>query len=270
MKRRGFSLIELLVVIAIIAILIGLLLPAVQKVRSAAACTQSINNLKQIGLSCHNYHDSYGTLPNDGGPPSSTVPATWCWAFQTLPFIEQGNVYNQALAGNLQVVPVKTYLCSGRSRKGIATVQTNTGSVTVLLGPYTDYILNEVSFPAAPNNRQVTLTMIADGNGTSNTVLGGEKAMDPAHYGNIDSGDSIWDEPIYTGGWGSTARTGTKILRDAPGNDYPNNWGSPFDGGCPFVLCDGSVRLVSYSLSGSAVFAAALNYQSSVSINLDP
>src|SRR5215207_8097232 len=88
--RRGFTLIELLVVIAIIAILIALLVPAVQKVREAAARTQSINNLKQIGLAFHNYHDSVRHLPFNGtGAAQSGNPTSGSWAFQILPYIEQ-------------------------------------------------------------------------------------------------------------------------------------------------------------------------------------
>jgi prepilin-type N-terminal cleavage/methylation domain-containing protein/prepilin-type processing-associated H-X9-DG protein len=90
-SRDGFTLIELLVVIAIIGVLIALLLPAVQKVREAANRSQCTNNLKQLGLAMHNYHDSRGMFPF-----SSTAmwPVGSTWAYQILPYIEQGSLYN--------------------------------------------------------------------------------------------------------------------------------------------------------------------------------
>jgi prepilin-type processing-associated H-X9-DG protein len=138
-------LIELLVVIAIIAILIGLLLPAVQKVREAAARLSCSNNLKQLAIACHNYHDNRGafpvsSLPGGWGPYGSPTKA-WSWLARTLPYIEQDNLYQQANIPNNTLgqsasaiaTPIKTFLCPGdfASWKGPRTDAADMGGLPV-------------------------------------------------------------------------------------------------------------------------------------------
>lgn len=94
-KRQAFTLVELLVVIAIVAILIGLLMPAVQAAREAARRSECKNNLRQIGLAIHMHHDVHGRLPSGWSSDIPVGEPGWGWASQILPFLEQGNLYEQ-------------------------------------------------------------------------------------------------------------------------------------------------------------------------------
>jgi prepilin-type N-terminal cleavage/methylation domain-containing protein len=276
-RWRGFTLIELLVVIAIIAILIGLLLPAVQKVREAAARMSSTNNLKQIGLACHNYHDSNGRLPLNGN--NTATPADWCWAFQLLPFVEQDNMYKAMInaaggtaQGSLQnytglsTTPVKTYLCPARGRQKTAT---GGGNFPNNYGAYTDYAINWNSWVNSSNNGSVVITLsnVTTQNGTSNTIFVGEARMDVNNYTQTSSNN--WCEDIYSGGYGGTGRGANSIVKDQPGIGQNDGWGSPFNAGCPFVMLDGSVRMISYSFSGTAQFGYAMNWKNNVPFSLN-
>jgi prepilin-type N-terminal cleavage/methylation domain-containing protein/prepilin-type processing-associated H-X9-DG protein len=284
--ERAFTLIELLVVIAIIAILIGLLVPAVQKVREAAARLQSQNNLKQIGLACHNFHDTRGRLPYPGwrnasvnnGLANPNIEGSGSWCFQIFPYVEQDNLYKSWTftpatfpgTNTAHHVPVKIFLCPGRNRgKGWK----SGGTVS---GPVSDYAMNTRvnksdgyqpnAWSAATANynsvdNRVAIQNILDG--SSNTALVGEKALSRTEFTD-DTGDN-WDEAIPVGGYGSLGRRGNFNASDnsfvlvtdqnatidsPPLNVADHHFGSPWPSGVNFVMCDGSVRNVNFSISG--------------------
>src|SRR5437016_3939810 len=165
-RSAGFTLIELLVVIAIIAILIGLLLPAVQKVREAASRAQCENNLKQIGLAMQSYHDTFKAFP-----PAFVKPSNWGWAVWILPFVEQTNLYNTlnptatTLALNANTVqPLPVYLCPSDPSDNINTIFSGYAK--------NNYAVNE---QICDGGSAIRIQQIRDG--TSNTILMGERDM---------------------------------------------------------------------------------------------
>jgi prepilin-type N-terminal cleavage/methylation domain-containing protein/prepilin-type processing-associated H-X9-DG protein len=298
-SKRGFTLIELLVVIAIIAILIGLLLPAVQKVREAAARMSCQNNLKQIGIAAQSYHDSTGFLAHGGtnaGSPTAINTADFCWAFQLLPFMEQDNTFRGVqtllnapavppatapnLPNNLGSTAVKPLLCPSRSRGGFSTAGANNiGGARGYNGPFTDYKINYQSFDNRSNasRDRLNLSVITGQNGTSNTLYVGEGYLNPNEYRRNHG--SNWEEVIYSGGYGGTGRgcasgglnnCTIEIRRDDITIGQGNRWGSAHSSGAQFVFCDGSVRNVPFSQSGlNTVASRALFFQNNVPLKFD-
>jgi prepilin-type N-terminal cleavage/methylation domain-containing protein/prepilin-type processing-associated H-X9-DG protein len=281
-KRQAFTLIELLVVIGIIAILIGLLVPAVMKVREAANRISCANSLKQIGLAVHMHHDTLNVFPSNGGwdgrqwilsadgkpayvttldkdggplrhwgvgePNRSPWDQTGCWAYSLLPFLEQDNMYQTRDWKD----PFKLYICPSRRVAQAETVVAEDG-----FGIYngcgwtwgkTDYASNGLVILDRPG----CLNMAALTDGTSQTILIGEKAFDPKVQ---VPGTWYYDEPFFTGGSGGTTRWKSGIFRDGAGVDIKGNWGSAHSSGVNLVFADGSVHQVSFSTPDNVVLA---------------
>ncbi|HEY0984769.1 DUF1559 family PulG-like putative transporter [Schlesneria sp.] len=270
---RGFTLIELLVVIAIIAVLIALLLPAVQQAREAARRTQCKNNLKQIGLALHNYHDNFSTLPPGWIGVTGTTPDVfgmngWGWASKILPQIDQGPLYNSinfsakmespanAIA---RISPISAFRCASDTAPGsVWKIQDESATdlaelaVANYIGVFgTSEMDHCADHPNAPcmgegtffQNSRVQIRDITDG--LSNTLIVGERRT------RRDNGYS------WTSTWAGVVANGDDaITRVLGSSDHtPNNPANHIDdfssyhvGGAHFVLGDGSVRFISANM----------------------
>jgi prepilin-type N-terminal cleavage/methylation domain-containing protein/prepilin-type processing-associated H-X9-DG protein len=283
-RRKGFTLIELLVVIAIIAILIGLLVPAVQKVRDAAARSQCQNNLKQIGLAVHNYHDTYKRLPAGGDAKGFSAHA------YMLPYLEQSNIYNEInftvapmaaanSAAMAQTIPV--FVCPSDPQTSLPAGQGGNNYVWNY-GSDMLFMSNQTAGPFMFGNTKVTLQGITDG--TSNTAAFSERrkgdwnnaiatpatdlytppgspktnddavnlcnSFDPmnlSYQWRSDFG-ALWIQAYHWTMYQHVSLPNTYGCAFPPANcAMPANSGHT--GGVNLVLCDGSVRFVSNSIS---------------------
>jgi prepilin-type N-terminal cleavage/methylation domain-containing protein/prepilin-type processing-associated H-X9-DG protein len=272
--RSAFTLIELLVVIAIIAVLIGLLLPAVQKVREAAANASCKNNLKQIGLAFHMHHDTLQFFPTGGwdwttpptyinGQPAVGANQQAGWGFQILPYIEQTAVWNGGSATNdtdralvALAAPIKTFFCPTRRSP-----QTVTYSYPGYLGGVTathglcDYAAS--NFDNTGVVRQYRPTRIADiQDGTSNTVMIGDKRLNLTNLGQPQADDNEG----YSCGWNEDT---IRFTSERPQPDFIGDptlyggklFGSSHTGQFNMVFADGAVRSIAYFVS-QATFKA--------------
>lgn len=258
--RAAFTLIELLVVIAIISILIGLMLPAVQKAREAASRISCANNLKQIGLAMHNYESAHAVLP-----PTRLRVGSATWAVLILPFLEQDNLYRQWDLSRTyyeqnqvaQRTNVKIYFCPSRRSPSVGTLSVFGDFPSWLsnsrlhypggLGDYAvciDRSGHDTSEESCPNMygpfQMGTGFRILDfTDGTSNTLMVGEK-----HVPQDKHGYGWWDCSIYNGDYHQcSTRTASRQLPPTT-NPFDGGWkfGSRHTQVIMFCFADGHVR----------------------------
>ncbi len=280
-QRRGFTLIELLVVIAIIAILVALLLPAVQQAREAARRSSCKNNLKQIGVALHNYHDVHNCFPSAfarSEPTSSTAGrgvSGWGWGVMLMPYIEQGGLYDAvrpntdpfplslvagepgAAVRTLLQTPIATYRCPSDVGAPINNQRASFGTSNYA-GVWGDHVDGGTHSSAGNGcmfyNGRVNFRDILDG--TTNVIVVGERgfvnrAPLMPWRGAIYAGVANYDnESNGNAGWASVMRAvwDNNALR-INGTDL---WAfsSLHKGGAQFVMGDGSVRFLSENLNG--------------------
>jgi prepilin-type N-terminal cleavage/methylation domain-containing protein len=283
-SRLAFTLVELLVVIAIIAILIGLLLPAVQKVRESASRTRCTNNLKQMSLAINAFHAAHDMFPSGGTVPwaniirsngSPVIPPNQevGWAFQILPYIEQSAVYKNPDDTQIFKAVIPLYNCP--SRRGPTVVQYNSNldhalmdyaaAVPASFGTDVGYTMwqgGDFNLPADANyygvivraktkSGNVTAARVIDG--LSNTMVLGEKRLETVNY---TIGD--WhDDRGWTDGWDPDVLRVTVVspLQDAPSGVSGYEFGGPHFVSMNAAFADGSVHQVAYSIS-PAIFNA--------------
>jgi prepilin-type N-terminal cleavage/methylation domain-containing protein/prepilin-type processing-associated H-X9-DG protein len=288
--RRAYTLIELLVVIAIITILIGLLLPAVQKVRGAAARTQCSNNLKQWALAMHNYHDAYGLLPpgHNSSPRHTWVPHLWTFIEQTAVANLYGDVLTQQFyLPNATIyhtmngacgAKVPQYYCPSDFGSNLddpsAKWDRCRGSYVVNWGPNGIYAAPPNPGPFADLNGNpatplgVSLLNVTDG--TSNTLLMSECLMAQSHLDDDWRGDIQNDQgefcfstlltpnssspDLIYGGWYQPSPVMGSAA--AAGSDQYYGARSRHPNGVNVSLCDGSCRFVTNAVSLTTWMAA--------------
>jgi prepilin-type N-terminal cleavage/methylation domain-containing protein/prepilin-type processing-associated H-X9-DG protein len=262
-RKKGFTLIELLVVIAIIAVLVALLLPAVQQAREAARMTECKNHLKQIGLAFHNYQDAARVLPDGGNDDGTSWPCgaccnannrgEWNWMYQILPYIEQANLYQVTSDTTVYTTPVGLFNCPTRRRPGLyggSSKGDYAGNVGDGMTNYNGALIKR--------SCKISIDMSSFVDGTSNTILVGEKQTNILNFGG-SGGDN---EPWVNSGWDQDElRHGGAAYQPAPDSAYPKTepptgtttywsdlFGSSHSGAFNVVMVDGSVRSISYNV----------------------